>query len=495
MKPPYRTDAPWTPRMDLGIIAVTVVVGTLLFAGNVDLRPSGDMAMYVNYAILPKFDDLTLHIAYYWLLYGLNHTLVPWTGAPLHEVAVYANVLFGAISLAIGYTLALRLLGSRRDAIVTLIITTLSGRVIANASSGEVYMMQTAFVLGSMLLFVHARAFWAGVAAGVAMLVSPLSAFAYLFFPAWILANGRPIRWGQMGWLVVGGSLVYLPYLVVYLQELLYGRRGLLVVSASTPIQLSMLATNFINYQIKHYSVLLFLALPALYELYRERRIALLAASVAIPHLYIIVKLTHEDNTFLLNVDFFIACVLAMGVRGLLRFRFGAWMAAPLFAGHAALLILSGVLFSGRHYDNYGEELRDIARTHLVGKNAVLLTDWNLSMTTTLFGRDSAQSLVEEDPLFSQMYDLTSPGGTGVPSLQGQELLLLETWEPGFYTRLLRSPSEIDVLRRDNAMKERAEARLGVRCGEIGRATLTLFRCERTPVEASAATSSEPAAP
>ena len=450
----------------------------VFFSLNIDFRMSGDATTYATFVLLGRFNELSLHIGHYAVVYFFQNTAGRALSIPIHEMTAYLNVCFGALTVAVSYLFARRLLGTRLDGVLVAIFMTICGRVTSNATISEIYMLQTLVVLTAMLLYVDGRPVLAGVAAGLGLLVSPLSAFAYLFFPAYELTRATRPQWKSFARLLVGGSMVYLPYLLVLGHELLLGRRGLLVIRDAIPLDLSALLANVPKYQFKHYSTLLLLFVPALLRLRANSRLALLSAAVMIPHAYIVVKLTLEDNTFLLNTDFFFACWLAVGARVLIDSSRWPWAIAPIVA-HLGLLIFSGILFTGRSYREYASQMREIAQSYLVGRRAVVITDWSTGMTLTHYGRQAVVSIPESDPLFRQVFDLTNKNRTAQPMLDGADILLLDPWSAGPLNRLLRSTESLERLADANSILRLAEQQIGLRCNLLTRVPHPLYRCTK----------------
>lgn len=460
------------------IVVVLVILTSVLFAASIDFLMRGDATTYATYALIGKWDDLTLHMGYYATIAVLHHTIGAVLGIPIHEMLAYANVAFGALATGVVFLLAEALLGSRLVAVITAVYFAIGGRVIMNATSSEIYMLQTLVVTSSMLLYVHERPFVAGLMAGFGLLVSPLSAFAYLFFPAWELTRPNGRNWQTFGLLVAGGTLVYLPYLLMWWQELFWGRRGLLSIREVTPIDLREMLANSVKYQIKHFSALLLL-LPVGIAAWRSyTRLLWLTAAVAVPHLYIVSKLTEEDNTFLLNTDAFFCLWLAIGTGVLWSKRPWKMLALVPAVAHLTLYIVAGVLFSGQTNRVYATDMRQVADAYLKGKNAVMVTDWDVTISLTHFGRDSAVSIPEEDPLFRQMYDLDTRVGPW-PSLENTEIYLLDPWAPSPLNKLLRSEATLAELRRESSVLGKAQRRLGLECTELDRPTHVLYRCQK----------------
>ncbi|MBX9855558.1 MAG: hypothetical protein K2Y26_08525 [Gemmatimonadaceae bacterium] len=458
--------------------AVLGVTSLLWFALNVDFLMRGDATTYANYALLGKFDDITLHNGYYFVVYALQHWLAGPLGVPVHETMAWLNVLCGAMATVLVLLFTEALVGDRRLGVLAALLFVLSGRVLMNATSSEIYMLQTVCVLASMLAYVKNRFVLAGVAAGCSLLVSPLSAFAFLFFPVWEATRGEKIRWKAFALFVAAGTVVYLPYLVTCWRELFWGRRGLLVVREAAKLDLPLLAVNIFKYQFKHYTLLWVLLLPALFHVSRHKRLAWLTLAVAIPHGYIVAKLTTEDHTFLLNVDPFIVMWMAIGLGALLSLKAWRWVAPLPLVVHLLLYVKSGMLFSGEYNKGYAAEMRGIAEQYIKGKPAVLISDWDVGIAMAHFGSDSITSIPEEDPVYRQMYDFTDDEKVR-PSLDGVTIYLLDPWSPSPINRILRSRAALEQLRATMSIRAQAEQKLGLVCTELARGTHVLYRCER----------------
>ena len=460
---------------------IAIVLGLLsltYFLFNVDFLMRGDATTYATYMLLGKFDDITLHNGYYFALYALHHWVASPLGVPIHETLALANVAFGAVSVTLVYILFLQIAGDRFIGVLTAVLFALSGRVLMNASSSEIYMLQTLCTFGSMVLYVRGRPFLAGLSAGASLLVSPLSAFAFLFFPVWDATAEGKIRIKPFVFLVLGGTLVYLPYLIVCWQELLWGRRGLLIVREAAPPNVKLLLMNSVKYQVKHYTALWALLLGVPWSGYANRRVVLLSLSVAIPHLYIVAKLTGEDHTFLLNVDPFIALWLAIGAASLWCVKRWRWLVPACVAVHLIVYVKSGTVFNGNHNAGYAREIRAIVKQYLAGQQAVMITDWDVAISATHFGRDVVRDIPEREPLFSQMYDLTNTTDPQ-PTLERRTIYVLDPWSPSPINRLLRSPEALNELAEEMSIRSQAERKFGLQCRLLVHGTHDLYKCSQ----------------
>jgi hypothetical protein len=469
---------PTAPARWREIIAI-VVAGLVFFGLNVDFTLYGDAAMYADFVVLRKFDELTLHIGYYAVLYVADLVARDLAGVPIHETMVWLNVFAGAATLAIAYLLALELLNGRREALLTTALLAVSGRFISNSTESEMYMVQTFCVLTSFLLYSREQPWSAGVFAAFGLLVSPLSAFAYLFFPALDVVTAGRIRLALFLRAVAAGTVIYLPYLVIDGHELFYGIRGLLVVSKLAHLDPRATLFNFPKYQFEAYSTLLLLVFPALLAFRQRRAFIIVALAVAIPHLYIILKLTGEDNVFILNTDFFFVGALVCGWSELVRRFRSVLLASVPIAGHLVIYGAAGLLFTSDHHRTYQQELRSIADTYIKANPAVLITDWGTKQAFVFYGRDSAATVVADEKLAEQVYDIQNAKDMRKGSLAVDQLYLLDTWHASALSRLLRSNAGLRAREDEYSTLAQSRRMLGIDCKILARGYGRLYRCQQ----------------
>lgn len=465
-----------TRRRDLAIIAVC---GLLLYGANVDFWIYGDSALYADYSLRRAFDNVTLHLGYYWLVIAAEATFGRLLHIPIEQTMAWLSVTMGAAVLCVGYVLAFDLFKSRTIAVVTVIIFAVSGRMIANSTTSEVYMAQTLFVLGSFVWFVREKIVLSAIAAAAAMLVSPLSVFAFLFYPVFDYQRTARIRWSVLVKLGVIALACYSPYLIFRGHELLFGIRGLLVISGGTPTEPMTAARNFPKYQFKQFTAMLVLFLPLLFALKKYRSIIALSAAVAIPHLYVILKLTGEDNVFIFNTDFFFSLLLALGFSELWKHRAVKWIGPAAVAAHVGTLIAAGSLFGVKDHKDYAGEMRGGFDTYLRGKNAHAITDWGTAMAFIFFARDSAATDLVLEPLIHRIFDLDNQPDSDSLELAGKDLYVIDRWNPTPLNRLLSSAASVEEQYQKNSLRYIAERRLNLTCTLLQERTNRWYRCTR----------------
>lgn len=478
-----KTDVPTsTKRRDLATIAA---LGLLLYGLNADFWLYGDSAMYADFSMRRSFGQVSLHIGYYYIVVAAQATFGALFQLPIEQTMAWLNVASGAAVLCLSYLLALELIPSRTVALLATAMLGVSGRMISNATTSEIYMTQTMFVLWSFLCFVRGKTLWAAATAAASMLVSPLSIFAFLFYPVVDYQRTGKVRIAELLKLGVVSFALYVPYLIVHGYDLLWGVRGLLVIRDITPTEPSAIALNFPKYQFKAFTAMLLLCAPALLALRKYKHLFVLSAAVALPHLYVIIKLTGEDNVFIFNTDFFFALLLALGWIELLRRRRTAWIGPALFVTHVALFVVSRAIFAFNTHASYAAEIRNVHNEHLRGRNAKLITDWGTTMAYVFHARDSATTDLAEEPVIRQVYDIDNEPDSNVVALDGPELYLLDRWNPTPLNKLFRSQAQIDALMQINSVRFISERRYGLRCELIEERTNRLYRCTKNARSAS----------
>jgi hypothetical protein len=466
-----------TTRLDLAVLMLGAFV---LYAINVNFVLYGDAALYSDYVVLRKFDEVTVHLGYYLLLFVADKLLGGLGGIPIQESAVWLNVTAGTLSVGVAYLLALKLLGTRRDAVLCAVIFGLSGRVFANSTTSEMYMVQTLFVLSSFYLFTRERVAWSGLLAAVALMVSPLSIFAYLFYPVYDYQRAGKIRWSVYVRLTAWALVLYLPFFIMDGREMLFGIRGLLKINNFLPFNPATLLWHIPLYQFKAFTVLPFLLVPMLFAWRQNRRNLVLALAVCIPHAYLMVKLTGEDYVFILNTDFFVAYCLVIGWRQLEKLKIGRWIGPILLLAHAGIFVLSGTIHSFQPHRGYADEMRRVAKTYLWGRDSILVTDWGRAGALSFYGRPQPTTTILNEPLFrDQMFDIEAQPPEPLTKLNRPEIFLLDPWEPTPLNRYFRSKAEVDQLVQEHSIVAIAARQLHLRCSLIEETEHRLYRCVR----------------
>lgn len=469
-------------RTDRLYLAIVMLGAFVLYTVNMDFILYGDAAVYADYVVLRKFDELTLHLGYYAALYSVNTLVGGLFGMPIEQAAVWLNVVAGTLSVGMAYLLAAELFGNSRDALLCSLVFAVSGRVFMNATTTEVYMLQTLCVLTSFYLFVRERVVLSGIACAMALLVSPLSAFAYLFYPVYDYQRAGTIRWSVLLRLAGVGLLIYIPYLIIDGHELFFGLRGLLIIHEDVKDDPLTSIKRFPLYQFKAFSVMALLVVPVLMAWRENRRLIVLALAVAIPHLYIIFKLTGEDHVFILNTDFFFAACIVLGWRQLAHLGRARWLPPLLLAGHLALFIASGTIHEFKPHRDYGDGMRQVVAKYLRGRDAIMVTDWSRAVGLTFFGRPTPQTTVLEEQLFrEQIFDIQGTPMPPLSRLDRPEIFLLDPWTTSPLNTFLRSRSAREALRREHSVVTIADRVLGLRCTLVEETVHPIYKCVRRP--------------
>jgi hypothetical protein len=277
------------------------------------------------------------------------------------------------------------------------------------------------------------------------------------------------------------GFAVYLPFLLVYGREMLFGLRGLLAIPQFLPPAPGVMFSNFLLYQFKHYSALLLLGAPLLWAWKREKALIIVTLAVLVPHFAIILRLTGEDNVFIQNTDLLFACCLAAGARELARLarRGGVVAVGALVAVHTAFMVKTDMFFPDDNRRLEAAELAMIGRTYLEGKQASLVTDWNQALTVPFFARPTLRGTILEDPLRQQIVDATS-ADISQARFRVPDVYVLETWAPSGISRLLRSPEQLAAIKEENSHRRWTKDKAGLDCSElVHHGIYELYRCHQ----------------
>jgi hypothetical protein len=465
-------------RIDLAVL----MMGALLLYGiNIDFTLYGDGAVYMDRVVLRGFDELTLHLGYFLFVF-LGDQLARPLGIPIQETAVWLNVLLGAISVGISDLLAREIFDNRRAGLLCAIIFAVSGRILTNATTNEIYMALTAAVLSSFYLFARGRLVLSGLLAAVALLISPQALFAFLFYPVYEYQKTGAIRWSRLFRFAGGLLVLYVPFVVVHWNELFFGVRGVLAVSQRNfPFDPATGARWFALYQFKAYTFLLLLLIPA-FRAWREyKELFVLAAVVLLPHFYVISRITNQDNVFIISTDFFFACCLVAGWLRLERARSFRVVAPVLFVGHVGLYVVSGVMHGFEPNREYADEMDRLVDTYLSSPDDVLVTDWGRAVTLTFYGRAEADSTVLRDrELYTdRIFVIRATPPRELAQLDRANIYLLDGYQPTPLNEFLRSEAALAALRERNSILAIAERELDLQCELLEDDPHPLYRCVR----------------
>ena len=455
------------------------LVGCILFITNLDFTSTGDAIYYANIIDTLRFDQLTVHQGYYLIGYLFAQLFTSIGGLPTDQALALMNALFGAGALCIGYLLLKHYLESTRDALLGTIILLLCHRFFVNSTSAEVYIVQTFFIWSSYLLFERRSFYSAGIAIGIAMWVSPLTVAFGLVFPVVAWLRGYGIR--ALIKLSIPALLIYLPFLFLFYEELFWGVRGLIEQDEQRDIDLALTAQDVFRYQIKHYSFLNLLFLPALMELKREKQLLYISIAATIPNIYVISQLPGEDNVFILTLDIFIVCWYMIGWR-YLRERSLAPLAIVILLAHVFVFLFSERPFIDDTHKNYADEM--VAIGHIVqdSEESIIFMDWARRMAFVYYNRDEASYPIEQGHWYDisgDIADIIKYKKFGTDDFAGYETFyVLESYSASPRASLFLSEQSLRERYETMSEKRRIERFLNVKCRLIRPGLHKLYKCD-----------------
>lgn len=206
-----------------------VIAGAVLLASLAillplapDALPGGDAAVYAHQMRQADFGLRTIHVGYY-----LVGAVFGWLSPFPPDYTINAmSVLFAALGLALLTLISRTVFGYRRPGVIASAVLLTNYLFLGHAVLGEIYIVQTAFALLALLLWLRRFSHCAGAALAAAFLVSPT---AVLVVPG--LAVLRP-RLGPLVRLLAWPAAAGLLLLLFHRQDYLYGPRGVLVMAA-----------------------------------------------------------------------------------------------------------------------------------------------------------------------------------------------------------------------------------------------------------------------
>jgi hypothetical protein len=451
------------------------VAACVFYLTSLDFATSGDAVYYANLIDTLRFDDLTLHQGYY--VIGLVFARVgEWLfGASTVQSITAMNAFFGAGMLAVAYPLLCRYLGSSRDALIGVLMLLLSHRVFFNATAAEIYTMQTFFVWTSFLLFENRRFYWAGVSIALAMWISPLTVFFGLWFPlvAWL----RGFGWSAIFKFAGAGALLYLPFLAVFYQELFWGTRGILKISGQKDTTPLFAAKNFAKFQFKNYSILNALLIPAVFALKRERTLILMTLALAVPNIYVLSKLSGENNVFILPLDLIFVCWFMVGWR-VLRDHSLVWIAYVAFLYQIVnFAIAEHSLFRPANAE-YAEHIREIGQIVAAEQDPAVLTLWSNQMDYVYYNRAEPAFPLEEGDWFQQTINIDEISDqTKAEILEHDVIFVIDPYRPTGYSELYMSEESLARRYDARSIRRKVERHVGLDCEPVLEGRTVLYRC------------------
>jgi hypothetical protein len=456
-------------------VALLIAVGFSIYFPNRNYRINGDALVYSEIIQDGTWSSLPIHGGYYALVH-ISYSLVSrFQSIPLERFLVAMNAFLGAAGIGVTYLVGLTLANQRWVPLVSAIVLMFSGRYFVNATTAEVYMAQTLFLLGAFALFLRGRPLWAGTSYAASVLISPLSLFFLFFFPL-VAALRKPLR----GTLLPFGILLALPafgFAFLGLERLLWGGRGLLRYASNVAPDLTEGIALYAMDAVRHYGVLIplmFLGIPGLLRLANRDAVWIVLGAFA-AHLYPMAMMRGRGQDQLLPLDFFCAFLIACGLQYLHRlFRVRAVPASLLAIYVASSVYFYGMFLVGDERE-YADDLREIRRRTEASNGSIIMA-WPDGVAYDYYTRSSngeaagstGVRMVDEERLGTERIDL------------GDTLYVLESYVPSRIATIVLGKRRLEERRLRNSSVLRAERVLGVQCRPFFSNLVQLHECHVT---------------
>ncbi len=466
------------------MVALLIAVASFIYFPNRNYRINGDALVYSEIVRDGTWSSLPIHAGYYALVHVSYGLASRFQSIPLERFLVALNALLGAAGIGAAYLVGRTLVNQRWVAFVSAVVLMVSGRYFMNATTAEVYMAQTFFLLCAFYLFLRGRPLWAGASYDLSILISPLSLFFLFFFPL-TAALRKPLR----GTLLPFGILLALPVLgfaFLGLEALLWGGRGLLRYASNVAPDLKEGVAVYATDAVQHYGVLvplMFLGIPGLFRL-ANRDAAWIVLGVFAAHLYPMAMMRGGGQEQLLPLDYFCAFLIATGLWYVhSRFRLPALSASLLVIYVLSSVYLQGMFIVGDERE-YADDLREIHR-RTVASNGVIVMSWWDGVAYDYYNGNSigvrpAEStrtrVIDEERLGTEKIDV------------GERVFVLESYVPSRIATLVLSKEKLEERRLRYSSVLRAEKALGVQCRPALSNLVQLHECDRSNGEENQAT-------
>jgi hypothetical protein len=121
-----------------------------------------------------------------------------------------------------------------------------------------------------------------------------------------------------------------------------------------------------------------------------------------------------------------------------------------------------------------------VAKTYLIGRDSVLVTDWGRAVSLSFYGRPRPVTTVLREQLFeSQIFDIEGSPRPPLEKLNRPEIFLLDAWEPSPLNRFFRTNNALDAFRREHSVASIAARELNLQCTQIEETVHRIYRCVR----------------
>ena len=475
------------PQRDSFVAFLLGSVSIVFFLLNIDFVSTGDAIYYANIIDTREFGVLTAHQGYYVLGWLFVEPLDLIFGVTTDQALACMSAFFASGALAIGFLLAKHFLESTKAALITIVVMALSHRFYVNSVSAEIYIVQAFFLWSSILSFEREKYWIAGLALTFAFWVTPLTLPFCLWFPVSALLRRVPLK--SLVITAVPVIVLYGSFLLMFYEELLWGNRGLINEDVRREILIGEGLANFLKYQIKHYTILNVLFIPAAFALYQYRKLFWCSLAMSLPNLYVISQLRSEDNVFILPLDILMALWMAIGAMHMIA-RGQRVVVGILLALYIAIFVVSERPFLGESRADYPQYMRQIGEAVSAEPDGVLLITWSRRMAFVYFNRGVPSYPLEGGRWYEMSFPAELPFDANArvghdenlrEVLAGRTIFAVEGWSVSNRAAAFLSDDQIEQRREAFSDISSLERRLDLSCSPDPSGIDKLYRCVANP--------------
>ncbi len=274
----------------------------------------GDACIYADNILRTRFNDISIHIGYYFIGY-IFHKILSLFNAPVDVSLILMSNIFGAVGVVFAYLFVYEILYDHKLSIICAAILLFSGTYVEYSTQAEIYIPQVAFILASMYLFYKERNILSGLLYAAALLITPISVFVLPYYIFIAVKRRSSIK--EMLYFIIPFMVIYLPIFLSIYNELLWGRRGLLRISSNLPYNsLKMIVSNIVFVLIKSFNILApFVLIGHIIYWFKDKSKFLLLCILWLSYSYVIAKLSRFDlETAFLPIFVYFALLILNGI-------------------------------------------------------------------------------------------------------------------------------------------------------------------------------------
>ncbi|MBD3196555.1 MAG: hypothetical protein GF317_15975 [Candidatus Lokiarchaeota archaeon] len=463
------------PNQNFTLLFVLGLVAFCIFFLYRNQYSYGDALIYADNILKLRFGDISIHWGYYCL--GLIfHLILGSMGLTIDNSLVIMSNVFGAVCVSYSYLFFRKFQFDKKSSIIGSLMLLFAGVFFSYSIQAEVYIPQLAFLLASMYYYMSSKPAVSGILFGIALLITPLSIFTLPFYIFIFIKERLSIK--NAFYFILPSIIIYLPVFAFVHEDLLWGRRGLLSISAGMGMNtFQIIIVNTIFAFGKSFHVLLPFALFGLiYSAMKNRFIFALFSIILAGNLFLFVKLNRDDLTTAMLPVFVFLIILAILGLNRINLSISSWIGNKNIFRYAVLamyILINAFIWIGPSRLPHPRILNDRSYQEALINFANRTTDdvlfiasfWH-GVAYSFYTRSDIEEELETTMGNNRWLDIEDldKDKWAVIKRNYEEIYIQEAYSPSSAAKLLLSDSELKTRYEQNSIK----ARIAILDGEMG---------------------------